>query len=94
MGKNEGLLTLLTKETSGRGFALVPEGRHITSTSRHEQRRGRVSGRKEEIKIGAPTNIKACTAREMTPATKDGATNIAEAAKDSNDADASMVIDA
>eukprot|EP00965_Chrysotila_dentata_P169390 5593830-Pleurochrysis_carterae.AAC.1 len=29
----------------------------------------------------------------MTPATKDGATNIIEAAKDSNDTDASMGID-
>eukprot|EP00965_Chrysotila_dentata_P102417 3381042-Pleurochrysis_carterae.AAC.1 len=61
-------------------------------------RRPAVSGRKEqgprELGIGAPTNKGANTARGITPATKYGAMNIAEAIKDSNDADASMGIDA
>uniref|UniRef100_A0A7S4BHZ6 Uncharacterized protein n=1 Tax=Chrysotila carterae TaxID=13221 RepID=A0A7S4BHZ6_CHRCT len=97
-----------TKEASGRGLeqaVLCVEESIFKRRSTLEQRRRRVgavqasscfrtqSTRTKRVGIAAPTNKGANTARGITPATKDGATNIAEATKDSNDTDASMGID-
>eukprot|EP00965_Chrysotila_dentata_P092755 3062112-Pleurochrysis_carterae.AAC.1 len=80
-------------------------GEHFERRSTREQRKRRVGAvqatscfrtqrtRTKRLRIGTPIIIRACTAREMTPMTKDGATNIAEATKDSNDTVASMGIE-